>query len=142
MVGNKQQDAIISFLFFGSGWAVCAVARWINTTSTHCLACDPLPARRGHPSRTLALWLIGRPWPKAAAIHAAAPPCSPTAVPMPIGDAESDGDDGGGVQHGFAASFWAENSIPGGRQLPTKLLAKVQQDSGGRGQNRSRPGGL
>lgn len=88
--GSKQPDAIISFLFFGSAWAVCAVARWINSLSAHCLACDPLPARRGHLSRTLA----NRPplaerssYPRRGPAFCA--DCRANAV----GDAESESDD-------------------------------------------------
>lgn len=53
---------------------------------------------------SLVLWLIGHPWPKEVAIHAAAAaapqPLSPIAAPLPIGDAESDCDDG--AKHGLA----------------------------------------
>lgn len=42
------------FLLFGSGWAVCAVARWVNTISTIAWRAIPIRARRGRLSRTLA----------------------------------------------------------------------------------------
>lgn len=78
-------------LLFGSGWAVCAVARWVKSIST--IAWRAIPSPRGEGISPV-LWLIGRPWPKEAAIQAAAPRLSTNAAPTAIGDAEGDGDDG------------------------------------------------
>lgn len=96
LLGGKKQapDAIIVVLFSGSGWAVCAVARWVNTHFHHCLTCDPSP--RGEAISPV-LWLIGHPWPKEAAIHAAAPPSRAHCRTTAIGDGESDSDDGVGM---------------------------------------------
>lgn len=58
--GGKEQapDAIcflfLSFLLFGSGWAVCAVARWVNSISTIAWRAIPSPRDEGIFSRTLA----------------------------------------------------------------------------------------
>lgn len=70
-----------SFLLFGPGWAVCAVARWVNSISTIAWRAIPSPRDEGI---SPVLWLIGRPWPKEAAIHAAAPRLSTNAAPLPL----------------------------------------------------------
>lgn len=96
----------LSFLF-GSGWAVCAVARWVNTIST--IAWHAIPHPREAKAVSPVLWLIGHPWPKEAAIQAAAPLplayCRSTA----IGDAEGDCDDWG-------SRTWRAVQSPDGRR--------------------------
>lgn len=82
------------------------------------------------------LWLIGHPWPKEVAIHAAAAaapqplkPLSPISAPLPIGDAESD------LRRGEA---WPRslpdvphNSMRWRQSYSRKLLAKGQQQDSG-----------
>lgn len=132
--GGKEQapDAIcflfLSFLLFGSGWAVCAVARWVNSISTIAWRAIPSPRDEGIFSRTLA---NRAPLAERSSYPRRRPaPLDQCRTPLPIGDdAEGDGDDG------LAASPDGPQNSKRGRQLPTKLLGQVQKDSGIRGQS-------
>lgn len=76
-LGNKQPDAIIFLLFLWVGLG-CGCS---SPLGKHPFAAAVCPAMMPLPARTRAifpvLWLIGRPWPKGAAIHARPAFCRP-----------------------------------------------------------------
>lgn len=99
-VGNKQPDAVITILFLWVGLG-CVCSSPLDkqpSPATDWRAIHP-PSAQLRAAIFPVLWLIGRPWPEEAAIHARPPRLfsSPTAVANAIGDAGSgEGDDGRG----------------------------------------------